>query len=107
MRLVTCWQQLTKSDENKPRCVWYHSKSSSGPILLLFFLLFFYLFCQPLDPLMTLTQWVGALRPRASTMVLREIKSQLAVSYRAGHVTKVLDQVSTQRTVQQGIPQWG
>lgn len=54
-----------------------------------------------------LTQRAAALGPRAHALVLREVKPQPAVSYRAGYVTQVVHQVSTQRTVQQGVPQRG
>ncbi len=47
-----------------------------------------------------LTQPHGVLRPRASALVLWEVKPQRVVSYGLGDVSKVLHQVSTQRTVQ-------
>lgn len=54
-----------------------------------------------------LTKCDGALRPRASALVHGEIESQRVVTDGLGDVTEILHQVSTQRTVQQGIPQWG
>ena len=53
-----------------------------------------------------LTQCKGALRPWAGALVLWEVKSQCVVFYRMGDVTKILHQVSTERTVKKGISQW-
>lgn len=57
--------------------------------------------------LAALTQRAAALGPWAHALVLQEVKPQPIVPYRAGYVTQVVHQVSTQRTVQQGISQRG
>lgn len=57
--------------------------------------------------LLLLTQCNGALGPQTSALVLWEIKPQRVVSYGLRDVTKIVHQVPTQRTVQEGVPQWG
>lgn len=54
-----------------------------------------------------LTQCDRAIGPRTSALVLWKIKPQCVTPYRLGDITKILHQVSTKWTSQEGIPQWG